>query len=517
MGSRKLKNSIILIAIVAVAGKLITYLVELLIAINFGASNTTDAFVMARALPLRIGNIVSWGLYAAFVPFYVRLLKEDKARAGVLSFYFSKNVFLYSLALSLLIAFGAEFIIRALAPGFNQETLGLAVNLLRIMSWSILLGNLAAIAQSVNSSRKHEFIASSSQPLNNMIILFSILVAMRFLGIYAVAVGFFLGALCKLLSQFLSFNPSKEFPSNLREKLPKGLMRKIWKSFFAIAGILLINECIMMAIRIFASHYEGAVSILNYGFVIAQAPLLIIETLIFYYFFPLFVEQSDMPDRIELRSNIQKFIRAILFVLIPLSLMMFLLSGLISRVLFLHGKFTWETVDKTAHAVALFSLSLIGLAIDALVFKVAIILGGIRKYSLIVILKLLLNLTLSVLFIKILDPIIALSLAYSLSSILTTCLLFRYLEQFLKFKFGVPFLKNIFKISGISLVSAGGVFIVRQIFVSNHLLAGFSSRLAALFIAVLVGSGLYLYLAYLMKLGELGLINKLKASEKGDK
>lgn len=499
----KFKNDIFLIGFLAILGKLIIYLAELLIATKFGASRVTDAFIMARAIPLRIGSIVSWALYSAFVPFYLKTLKNNREEAKRLSSVFFNNVLLVSIIASLFLSFGANVIIKLLAPGFDQATVILSARLLRIMCWSIFLVSLSAIFQSINASKKHQLVASLSQPLNNLVIFITFLILIPYFGIYAAALGVLLGSVCKLLIQFVSLNPISNLTLKNKIREANNSLFQIWKLFFAVVCILLVNESIMVIIRLFASHYEGDISILNYGYIVAQVPILVIETLIFYFFYPIFVERSITPNSDEFKSTILKFMRAMIFLVIPISTFMIILSGLISRVLFLHGKFVWATADKTALAISLFSLGLLGLAIDSLTFRLAIIINKIRDYSILLVTRLILNIILSIVLIGRLKPIIALPLSFSLALIFNTALLMLFIGKAINYKYDLAFLEYLKKILTNTFVAGGMVFSVKQLFAALSLLNGFSSRLVALCLISIMGAGVYLYMAHIYKMKEL--------------
>jgi len=504
----KLRNPILFIAVIAILGKMVIYLVELLIAIKFGASRITDAFILARSIPVRIGSIANWALYSAFMPFYLKILNDNKDSARALSLRFFKNILLVSFVVSLFLALGSDFILKIFAPGFDHATFLLSSKLLKIMSWSILFGSTAAIFQSINASHDHQLTASVVQPLNNFVILLSILGLAYYFGIYAVALGVLLGSFSKLFIQFIPKNRLKEFLSNRKQQINVSITA-IWKLFILIVSISLIREVMMIIARVFASHYEGDVSILNYGYVIAQAPLLVIETLTIYIFYPFFITRSISADSNEFKITILKFIRTVFFIIIPISVVMIVLSGLIAKVLFLHGKFNWLTTDKTATAIAFFSLGILGMAVDSIAFRVAIISRMIKRYSFLLITRLIINVLLNAVLIKYLSPVIALSLAFSLASIFNAILLMLYIGGVINHRFNFDFLKFITKVILSSMVVGGVVFGIKWGCSNLSYLNGFLPRLTVLSITLIIGAGIYLLLAYSMNMKEFQWIKAL--------
>jgi putative peptidoglycan lipid II flippase len=508
----KNKTPFLSIIAITVFAKAAIYLTELLIAIKFGASRITDSFVIARAIPSRIENIVTWALYSAFLPFYLKLLSKDKEEADILFSYFFKMILVVSGLLCLLISIKGELILKILTPGFDYLACAMSLKLLRIMVWIILFGSLCALLQSVNSSRGNSLVASSSQPINNIVVLFSILFLVRFWGIYSVAVGVALGGISKMLIQFITFNPLRGFSSTKKSASLRSYAEGIWKSFFMIVAVLLIHESIMMVMRIFASHSEGDISILNYGYVIIQAPLLIIETLTFYVFFPVLIERSNLEDGNDFKLVTIRLIRLMFFVLVPAAILMFVSSSLISRVLFLHGKFDWFTADKTGAAIAFFSVGLLGLGIESVAFRVAIILKKMKQYLVILAARFLLNLLLNFILTRSLEPVIALSLAFSLAHIFNAVALIFYIEKSIKYNFGLGFLNYVEKIIVCSSISGIAVFGIIRLCEAMTFLSGFLPRLGVLVLACGLGIVVYLASARRMKLEE---IKSLKSMCRG--
>lgn len=504
----KLRNPIGLIILITILGKIIIYLSELLIAIRFGACAVTDAFVLARAIPFRINGILTWALYSAFIPFYIRAQRKDNQEAAFLFKIFSRDILIFSFLASLVITLYAGGIIKVIAPGFDYNTALLSQRLLEIMCWVVFLGCIAMTFQSINSSRRNELVAAMSNPVNNLVILVSILLFTRFWGIYSVAFAIVLGSVFRMLVQFVSFNPIKEL---ITKKIPAINIRQriqgIWKLFFAIIAILLVNESIVVVMRIFASHYEGSVSVLNYGYVIAQAPFLITETIIFYFFYPLFIEHSLLEDKEKFRTTIVKFLRLIFFILLPFSVFMFISSGLISRVLFLHGKFDWQASDKVASAIALFSLGLLGFAIDSVAFRVAIIKARFKQYAMNLAFRFLLNFVLNLVFLRFLPIVPALSLAFSLTLIFYSILLMKFVGEVIQYRFmNRIFLYFILKVIFSALVLGNIVFITIHLCTALNIFSGFLSRLIVLFLVSVVGGAVYLLLVFRFRVAEIDLL-----------
>jgi putative peptidoglycan lipid II flippase len=504
-----IKKPVVLIGIVIILGKFLGYFVDLLIAIKFGASRITDAFIAARAIPLRIESIISWALYSAFIPVYFTIRNKSKGDGFALFVSFSKVVFFWLLGVSFVLILGAEFILRFLVPGFDYQSLSLAVVLLRVMSFAILFGGVSAILQSVNTSHNNRIIASCSQPLNNFVVLFSVLFLAYFWGIYALAAGVLAGAFFKMAGQFFSFDHFRGISHFRSDSLVKSQISGIRKSFIMIVVVLLVMESIMVITRIFASHYSGAISILNYGYIVIQAPLLVIEGLTFYLFYPIMVEHS-ISDNMKFRDTIIRFFRIMIFVLLPISVFVFLLSGLISRVLFLHGKFNWSTADQTAQAIAFLSLGLTGLGIEAVSLRTAIVLKKTALYLCFLFLRLSINCALMFVLLKYLPPVIALSVSFSIALLLNALLLtYYFLRKVVEYKLNAEFFYHLLKIISITVISGLFVFILRYLFESLGLFDGFSRRIFSLLFIFLAAGAIYYFLSALFKSRELELLKSL--------
>jgi len=197
------------------------------------------------------------------------------------------------------------------------------------------------------------------------------------------------------------------------------------------------------------------------------------------------------------------------FVIVPISVMMFIMSNLISRVLFLHGKFNWATADETGVAIAFFSIGLLGLAIESIAIRVAIILEKMKNYFFLLIMRLVFNVLLIYILIRIFTSVTALSLSFSIAVLFYGVGLMVYISGNILHKFEKKFFVYVSKIIFSSLISGVAVYFIRVGFENSSFMTGFLSRLVTLIITLTIGIIIYLLILYFMKTKELDWLKRV--------
>lgn len=139
------KTGLILI-IVQIVAKVFGFMREVVLSNTYGASNISDAYLIANSLPIEIFGIVSVGVTAGFIPLYNRveiergLMEADKFTANLMNL-----LFVFSLIICVLVIVFARPIVRLFALGFDQETLGLAVVFTQITILGIVFLSMNAV------------------------------------------------------------------------------------------------------------------------------------------------------------------------------------------------------------------------------------------------------------------------------------------------------------------------------------------------------------------------------------
>ena len=131
----------LIISLAGIASRILGLVRDRILAAQFGAGDTLDAYYAAFRVPDLIYNLMIVGaLSAAFIPVFTELVakkKEENAwklSSGVLSLQI-----MVTAAVSLVMVLFAPQIMKVVTPGFSGEKMDLTVSMTRIMFLSTFL------------------------------------------------------------------------------------------------------------------------------------------------------------------------------------------------------------------------------------------------------------------------------------------------------------------------------------------------------------------------------------------
>jgi len=345
------------------------YLREKIVALFFGATARTDAFIVAWRIPNMLRDIVGEGaMSSAFIPVYAEI--AEKRRAEEARAFVGRAVGTFAFLLSGLTVAGillSPFLVDLLAHEFRQNPgqFALAVSLNRWIFPYIFLVSMAALFQGILNAH-HRFAISAAAPIfmNIGFILTTLLLAPRLAEpSYALAAGVLAGGFLQMIVQWPQLSRLKAIgrPAlGWRDPAVRSVLLLAAPRLFAY-GINTIN--LTFATRFAAELGTSNVSRLYFanrlkelvlgGFAVALATAIL----------PLLARQALAEDRSEFKATIAFSLRLIAFVTIPATVGLIVLRFPILRVLLQGGAFHSADTRATADVLAMLSLGLFFFAV----------------------------------------------------------------------------------------------------------------------------------------------------------
>jgi putative peptidoglycan lipid II flippase len=332
-----------------------------------GAGPHADAFQAAFKVPNLLRDLFAEGaLSAAFVPTYTRV-REAAGREAAHRLV-SRLLTLLAVVLGALVLLGllgAEWIVRAIAPGFESspgkhET---TVLLTKIMLPFLPIVSFAAVAMGMlNSEGRFSRPALAPSMFNVVSILWAVGLWQAGFGPREVAVGWSIGTLAAGAAQFLVQAPGlRQCGWRFRAEwapLDPELKRIFTLMAPATAGLAAVQVNIFVN-TIFASYEEGAVACLGYAFRILYLPIGIFGVALGTIATTGLARRAAAGDLEGLRVTLRQSVRMLAFLTIPSTAGLIALRVPIVRLIFERGPFRPEDTEKTAAALALYSLGLV--------------------------------------------------------------------------------------------------------------------------------------------------------------
>ncbi len=348
-----------ILAISSIISGLLGILTDRLLAGRFGAGLETSVFFAAFKIPDLVYNIlISGGILVAFLPIFAEYFSENKDKAWQMTNYVL-NIFSFLLVLiSLLLLFLTPWLIKFITPGFSPEGKSMVIILTRILLIQPIFLGLSNIFSGV-LHYFNKFLSYSLAPIfYNLGIIFGILFLAPRFGIFGVGLGVVFGAFLHLMIQIPSSIHSGfkyKFLFNFRYPAIKRIFILMMPRIFALS-VSQINAIVITAIA--STITVGSIAIFNFSNALQGLPITILGISLATAVFPTFSRLWVNGQKKEFVNKISQILHQVLFLIIPASILTFILRAQIVRLILGTGRFGWEDTKLTAASLGLFALSI---------------------------------------------------------------------------------------------------------------------------------------------------------------
>ena len=520
----------ILLSLSAIISGVLGIISDMLLVGKFGVWADSNIYFAAFRIPDLVYNLlIVGGLAIAFLPIFSEYYQKDKERAWEMTNY-ALNVFLFFLVLiSLILFIFTPHLIKFVTPGFSQTEKEKTIILTRIMFLSPIFFGLSSIFSGILQYFNRFLVYALCPILYNLGIIFGILILAPKFGIFGVGMGVILGALFHWLIQIPSvFNCGFRYKSLFNFKYPaiKRVFSLMVPRVFAVAA----QQINLIVITAIASTILGAISIFNFANALYSFPVGIIGTSFAIAVFPTLSRTWANGQKKEFFENFSLTFRQIIFLIIPVSLLMFILRAQIVRLIygtFWPGKFDWIATRLTAASLGVFSISILASALIPFLYRAFFSFQNTKTPTSFAIFSIILNIVLTFSFVRLLKfqnffttffinllklkdipeiAVIGLPLAFSLSNIFQFILLLTFLHKKIG-DFGIKEILLSFK-----KIVLASIFLVIFTYLSLYFLANFlnTRTVFGLFLqtifASLFGISLYILITFFLRSPELKTI-----------
>lgn len=352
----------LIIAVAGVASRLLGFLRDRILAAQFGAGDTLDAYYAAFRIPdLLYSLLVLGALSAAFIPVFTELYVQKKEREA---WELSGNVLhllVFSLGVaSLLAAIFMHPLTNILVPGFSPEKKALAEQFTRIMLLSPILLGISAVFGGVLVSLKRFVLYSIAPIFYNLGIIFGAVFLVGFMGPSGLAWGVVLGAFLHAAIQYIDLRASGfHYRFTLAGIWRNAAVRKVVTLMIPRSLGMAINQISFLVVTVFASTLmSGSLSVFTLANNIQSVPLGLFGIAFSLAVFPSLSALAAKKSDEEFFALFATTFRRILFFVLPLSVIMIVLRAQIVRVILGSGQFDWHDTIATFGVLGILSASL---------------------------------------------------------------------------------------------------------------------------------------------------------------
>jgi len=473
-----------------------------------------DVYFAAFRLPDMIFQLLVVGaLSAAFIPVFTQYISQKKQQAWHLASTVITIGLCFFIILAAILFFFAKPLSQLIAPTFSFEQINLMVKITRLLIIAQIGFLVSNFITGILQSHRHFLVPALSPIAYNLGIIFGIIFLSPSIGIYGPTLGVLLGSFLHLIVQLplvkkIGFKYKPVFDISHpgvrkigRLMLPRTLALAVSQIELTVAVFIATSLAPgSLAIFYFAQHLN-ALPVGLFGATIGQAAL------------PILSQQQVVKSKKKFQQLFVSSFNQILYLSLPASMILLILRIPIVRIAFGASNFPWQATLITGKAVAIFAISVFAQAIIQILVRGFYALSNTRIPLFIGTLTVLLNVSLSFLFVYRFNlSIFGLALSISLASFFQAGLLLIFLNRiaggFAKSKLIIPFLKM-----SLATISTGFALWLPLRFLDRYVLntAKTIDLIILTLITTIIGMLVYLSLSKLLKIKEFNnFINLLR-------
>lgn len=405
---------------------------DIIVAYQFGTTDALDAFLIAILLPSIAISIMAGSFASAFIPTYIDLQhREGHEAAERLYKSLMTSTLIVLTGLASILALIAPIVVPFLAAGFTPEKLSLARSLLFILLPVLVLKGLTTVWTAVLNARERFFIAAGIPIFTQAMTVAFLIFGGHQWGIYALVAGTVGGAAVETIV-FVWLLRRLRIPITPHWSGWSPAILDVTRQYgIVIAGAFLMSSIMLVNQAMAAMLGPGSVAVLSYGgkvvsFITGVGAMGLGTAVL-----PHFSKLVTASDWSELRRTLLTYIKWILFISVPLTLAIMVLSEPVARGIFQRGTFTTADTESVGRVQMFLAFQMPFYFISILVVRLisslkcnSILMGG-------AVINFLLNVILNYIFMQWFQ-VAGIALATSIVTIASCCYLIVMLMYILK-------------------------------------------------------------------------------------
>ena len=345
---------------------------EWMVAYRLGSNALTDAYYAAFTLPDFLNYLIAGGaLSITFIPVFSKYLAEKREEEGWKVFSTVITILGLTLVAFLLLGeFFAPQLVEIISPGFPADQKELVVSLTRLMLPAQICFYLGGILTAVQYAQGRFLIPALAPLIYNLGIILGGFLLSPFMGIVGFSVGVLAGA---LVGNFglqvwgahrvgLRFTPRLDWRH-------EGFRRFLRLTVPIMLGfsVVYVDEWLQ---RRFGSYLAAAsITWLSYAKTLRGIPIALIGQAAGVASYPFMARLYAEGKREEMNRMLTGALRAVIFLIVPLSVLMGIGSRPLVYLVFSSTRLTLTDIEATAAALVLFSVGTFAWAVQAILAR----------------------------------------------------------------------------------------------------------------------------------------------------
>ncbi|OGL66509.1 murein biosynthesis integral membrane protein MurJ [Candidatus Uhrbacteria bacterium RIFCSPHIGHO2_01_FULL_63_20] len=360
--SKTIVGAATIVGVLSFASRFLGLIRDRVLAGEFGAGDTLDAYYAAFKVPdLLFALIVVGSLSAGFIPLFTSYWGNPHTheRAWRLTSHVLAVVVAGMGVVALVAAALATPIAALVAPGFPPEKQALVAELMRVMLLAQAILSFSIVFGSALQGMKRFVLYASAPVLYNLGIIVGAVAFVREMGPIGLAWGVVLGAGLHALVQGIGVWNAGWRPAFKRPILDRDVREVFRLTAPRMIGIA-VAQLTFVALAVIASTLgEGSVTVFQFAYNIQFFPVGIVGVSFAIAAFPSLADHAAKKENDRFVEAFATSVRQMLFFIVPLTVLFLIVRAQVVRVVVGAGAFDWPSTIVTADTLAFFALSFV--------------------------------------------------------------------------------------------------------------------------------------------------------------
>ncbi len=357
--------------LITLFGKILGLVREQLLAANYATGMEAAAFLTASRIPRTFFDVIfASAISASFIPIFVETLqKQGREEAYRLANRFITAISTVTAIIMVLCMILAEPVAGLVAPGFDFETMNLCVELLRMLFPTMLFTAVAfSFVGILQSLDEFNVPAALSVASNGVLIVYYVLFNDKF-GVYGLTVAFLIGWAMQAVIQMPAlhkkgyhYRPDFHFKDEGLKKIGLLMIPVMVSTWIQPINFLVNTRFASQLSSGNVTNGELGVSTLEYAnnlyTIIVGVFVLAIANMVF----PKFSRMTE--DKKEFGLAVRGTLKAMIFLLIPMTVGVMALAEPIVTLIYKRGAFDSLAAELTSGALFFFALGMVGYGVQ---------------------------------------------------------------------------------------------------------------------------------------------------------
>lgn len=502
---RKVTKSALLVSIASVITVAISFFKESVLAYCFGTSSDADAFAFSAELPITLLSFLSMAITIAMVPIYSKH-KEKKGKKDADKFLngFITFIIIFSVCFALIFEIFAPLLIDLIAPGLEQYTNSLAVNILRIVLLTACFNLLIKVNTCIANINDSFFLATLHPNIYSFCVIVFSVALYKYIGIYAAVTGLMIGKIVEYI--YTIFVRKKYYTFKISLNFKSEGMKEAYRLFLPVFVGIGVDEINKLVDQYFMSSFpSGSVASLHYASKLSSGLSTLFVAAVATAIYPE-LSKKEANNELSETSRLYEFtIQLYNIILIPIIVGGVFIGKELVSIIYEHGAFDVESVDSTSPLFVFYLSGLLFSAVINISYSMFYIKGTSKIPMINSIILVSLNILLDIVLVKTIGPI-GLPLA---TTIATGVICIKVLIDVKKYNRLVSYIHNItslLKIIIASIIMLLTLVGVKYVLLDCPYLFESFPRLLYIIVATVVGFIVYSSCLYILKVKEIAYV-----------